>query len=96
MWDELLIASAGLAVAASLGAFVVMGWDKRRAARGGGRVPEATLHLFELLGGWPGSFAASAVFRHKTMKLSYRAARWGCVVVHAGAVGGLVWLAYGR
>ena len=57
---------------ASLVAFVLYGWDKRCAARGRWRVSEATLHLWELLGGWPGAVCAQRVFRHKTIKTSFR------------------------
>lgn len=33
---------------------------------------ESTLHLCELLGGWPTAFVAQRVLRHKTAKGSYR------------------------
>ena len=52
----------------TLGAFA---WDKRAAERGAWRVRERTLHLFELLGGWPGAFLAMRVIRHKNQKSAY-------------------------
>ena len=84
------------AVAAAYGVasavtFAVYGLDKRRAARGGRRVPERTLHLLEALGGWPGALVASAVFRHKTKKLGFRVVRGLVVAVHLAAWG--LWLA---
>jgi uncharacterized membrane protein YsdA (DUF1294 family) len=70
---------------ASLITFVAYGWDKRRSTRGGGRVPEQTLHLLELLGGWPGALLAQRTFRHKWKKGSYMLAFWTIVVVHLTA-----------
>jgi uncharacterized membrane protein YsdA (DUF1294 family) len=60
----------------SAAAFVGQWIDKRKAASGEWRTPEATLHLFELLGGWPGAFLAQRSFRHKTAKLSYQIIFW--------------------
>jgi len=65
--------------------FTVYALDKRAAARGGKRTPEATLHLLELAGGWPGAIAAQRVLRHKNRKLSYQVKFWGIVVLHAAA-----------
>ena len=76
---------------ASAVTFAVYAFDKRRAARGGRRVPERTLHLLEALGGWPGALAASAVFRHKTQKVGFRVVRGLVVAVHLAAWG--LWLA---
>jgi uncharacterized membrane protein YsdA (DUF1294 family) len=50
-------------------------------------VPESTLHLMELLGGWPGALAGQRVFRHKSRKRSYRITLWLIVVLHVLAVG---------
>jgi uncharacterized membrane protein YsdA (DUF1294 family) len=72
-------------VVASLITFVVYGWDKRRSVRGGRRVPEQTLHILELLGGWPGALIAQRYFRHKWKKGSYMLAFWTIVVVHITA-----------
>ncbi|MBG3905837.1 DUF1294 domain-containing protein [Pseudomonas aeruginosa] len=67
---------------ASLLAFALYWQDKRRAARGAWRTPEARLHLFELLGGWPGALIAQQVFRHKTRKISFQLLFWGIVLLH--------------
>lgn len=72
-----------LIVPASVIAFGAMGYDKRQAKNKGRRIPENTLHLFELVGGWPGSWLGQQVFRHKTRKISYQVLFWIIVVVHA-------------
>src|SRR5690349_20366575 len=50
--------------------------DKRRAEAGEWRVPEARLHLLDLLGGWPGGFLAQRRLRHKCSKGSYQFVFW--------------------
>jgi uncharacterized membrane protein YsdA (DUF1294 family) len=62
--------------------FAVYGFDKRRAAGGGRRVPERTLHGLELLGGWPGALLGQAVFRHKRRKPRYMLVFLGIVGFH--------------
>ena len=52
-------------------AFIAHGRDKRAAIKGTRRTPEARLHLYELLGGWPGALLGMTLFRHKTRKFSY-------------------------
>ena len=44
----------------------------------------------ELIGGWPGSFAAQKVFHHKSTKPEYQTVYWSIVGAHvvAFAVGG--------
>jgi len=51
--------------------FVAFTLDKRAAMNGLRRTPEATLHLLELFGGWPGGLIAMTVVRHKNQKVSY-------------------------
>jgi uncharacterized membrane protein YsdA (DUF1294 family) len=43
-------------------------------------VPERTLHLLALLGGWPGAILGQRHFRHKTRKVSFLFAFWAVVV----------------
>ena len=76
---------------ASLITLVMYGWDKRRAIKGGSRVPERTLHLGELLGGWPGALLAQKMFRHKTQKASFRRVFWLIVVLHVIAWGAWIY-----
>lgn len=54
----------------SIVAWVSYGIDKKAAANKAWRVSENTLHLMELVGGWPGVYLAQRVFRHKTRKTS--------------------------
>lgn len=63
----------------TFGAYV---WDKWRARRGGDRTAEATLHLCEMLGGWPGALVAQQWLRHKSRKRSYQIRFWIIVAVH--------------
>jgi uncharacterized membrane protein YsdA (DUF1294 family) len=60
----------------SLTTFVVYGVDKRRAKLEGDRISEKTLHTLSLLGGWPGAIAGQKLFRHKTVKKSFRLVFW--------------------
>ncbi|WP_234413688.1 DUF1294 domain-containing protein [Ideonella sp. A 288] len=82
--------AAGLYLVASAITLAFYASDKAAARRGGWRVPEQTLHLLALAGGWPGALVAQQVFRHKTTKASFRAVFWGTVIVN---VAGLVFLA---
>lgn len=71
--------------------FITYGFDKRRAVRGGRRVPERTLHFMAFLGGWPGAILAQRHFRHKTQKLPFRLVFWLTVVLHLGLVGAVTY-----
>ena len=62
---------AGIYLAMSVVTFIAYGVDKRRAVRGRWRIPERTLHLLELCGGWPGALAGQVMFHHKRRKLGY-------------------------
>ena len=66
----------------SLFTFVAYRSDKRRAEAGQWRIPESTLHVAELAGGWPGAFLAQRAFRHKTAKLSYQVVFWIIVLAY--------------
>ena len=59
-------------LAASLTTFLAYGFDKRRAASQGVRVPERVLLGLGFLGGTVGALAGMKVFRHKTVKTSFR------------------------
>jgi uncharacterized membrane protein YsdA (DUF1294 family) len=69
-------------LAMSIFAFFAYRSDKRSAEVGEWRVPEFTLHVISLLGGWPGAFLAQRVFRHKTSKLSFQFVFWCVVAMH--------------
>jgi len=55
---------------------------QRRAEEREWRVPEARLHLLELLGGWPGAFLAQRWLRHKCSKGSYQFVFWLIVLAY--------------
>lgn len=77
---------AGWYAAWSIVAFASYGVDKAAAKRSAGRVPERTLHLVDLAGGWPGALVAQQVFRHKTRKRSFRRVFWAGVALNVLAL----------
>lgn len=62
--------------------YLRLAYDKKMAQTNQWRVPEASLHLYELLGGWPGSFFAQRQFRHKISKRSYQVTFWVIVLAY--------------
>ena len=74
----------------SLISFVLYALDKRAAERGLRRTAERTLHLIDLLGGWPGGLAAVYLLRHKSSKIRFKAILWLIIAAHAG-----LWLYFG-
>ena len=73
----------------SLLTFITYAIDKSAARTGRWRTKESTLHLFALLGGWPGAFYAQNRLRHKSSKSEFKAVFWLTVIIN---VSGLVWL----
>ncbi|SDS68303.1 Uncharacterized membrane protein YsdA, DUF1294 family [Halopseudomonas sabulinigri] len=65
-----------------IASFLQYAIDKRRAESGRWRTPENTLHITELLGGWPGALIAQQVFRHKTRKVPFQVVFWLIVLLH--------------
>lgn len=55
----------------SLVSFLAYVRDKAAARNHARRIPEARLLTLDLLGGWPGGFAAQHLLRHKTRTVSY-------------------------
>lgn len=84
---QIAVAYLGMVAVTSLASFAAYGFDKRRATTGGRRVPERTLHLLALLGGWPGAILAQRWCRHKTRKEPFLIAFWAVVVLHVAVVG---------
>jgi uncharacterized membrane protein YsdA (DUF1294 family) len=60
---------------------VMYGADKMAARKGMSRVPEATLLVFGVTGGWPGAIAGQQLFRHKTQKQPFKTYFFISVVV---------------
>lgn len=75
--------------------FAAYGLDKRRAVNGSRRVPEQTLHILALLGGWPGGLLGQQQFRHKTKKLSFLIVFWCVVMLHVAAVSTATYVFFG-
>ena len=63
-------------------AFTAFGWDKWKAKQESRRIPEKTLHLLAILGGWPGAVLGQQMFRHKTVKPVFRSILVAIGVAH--------------
>ena len=83
-WAHLLYAGA------SALCFALYAVDKAAARAGRDRISESTLLAIGFVGGWPGAIVAQQVFRHKTVKRSFRVRFWLSVAVNAAA---FVWMA---
>ena len=68
--------------AASILSFLMYRTDKRAAGNGGWRIPEGSLLLIGVAGGWPGSIIAMRRYRHKTRKIEFRRLFWATVFVN--------------
>lgn len=56
--------------------------DKKRAEEDRWRLTETSMHVLEILGGWPGSIVALGMLRHKTRKAEYLAMLCVIIAVH--------------
>ena len=74
------VAAAAMAVISAI-TYGLYADDKNRGVSGAWRVPESSLHLAELLGGWPGAFLAQRRLRHKRSKVPYQLVFWFIVVI---------------
>ena len=74
----------------SLVTFLAYALDKSAAEAGRWRTQESTLHLFGLVGGWPGALLAQQLLRHKSGKREFQTVFWMTVMLNCAA---LVWLA---
>lgn len=61
-----------LSAVTSAVSFALYWRDKAAAKKEGNRVPELSLHLWAIAGGWPGAVWAQKRFRHKTRKTAFR------------------------
>ena len=76
----------GIYLGASVVAFVAYALDKTAAEKGAWRIHEGTLHLFGLIGGWPGALLAQNAFHHKSRKREFQTVYWATVFLNCGAV----------
>ena len=63
-------------IAINFTTFLLYFYDKKAALSEWRRVPEAVLHALTFLGGTPFAFFAQRLFRHKTIKGSFRIVFW--------------------
>ena len=80
---------AGLYFVMSLVTFVAYAIDKSAAQNGRWRTQESTLHVFSLVGGWPGAFFAQNKLRHKSNKKKFKSVYKASVLLNLGV---LIWL----
>jgi uncharacterized membrane protein YsdA (DUF1294 family) len=84
--DTTLLLLLVLYLVVSAVTFFVYGYDKKvaQANRAIRRIPEARLHLLELIGGWPGALIGQTFWRHKTSqeKLTFRVITWAIAFLH--------------
>ncbi len=81
MWIYLLL---------SLATFVAYAADKNAAQQGAWRQSEGKLHLFALMGGWPGALIAQQSLRHKSSKEVFQRVFWATVAINVAL---LLWIA---
>ncbi|CAI0963155.1 DUF1294 domain-containing protein [Serratia entomophila] len=75
---------------------VIYGWDKLAAIKAWQRVPEVTLLLLGLAGGWLGALVAHQLFRHKTQKQPFKTWFVLSVALNLAATLALWYWVYGR
>lgn len=80
---------AVVALVLNVATYITYASDKQAARQGAWRIPENTLHLLALLGGWPLAWWAQQRLRHKSSKGSFQAMYAMTVLLHWAA---LVWL----
>ncbi|TPX40995.1 hypothetical protein SeMB42_g05786 [Synchytrium endobioticum] len=73
----LYLAASYLAVV-NVASFGLFWYDKEKAKRREWRIPERTLKMSALLGGWAGGMLAMNTFKHKTVKQDFRIPYFVC------------------
>ena len=82
--------AVGVYAGMSLLAFALYAGDKSAARNGRWRTKENSLHLVDVLGGWPGGLVAQDLFRHKSKKGEFQAMFWTTVVINLVGMGWLL------
>lgn len=59
-------------ILANILTMALYGVDKMAARQAWRRVPESTLLMFGVVGGWVGAIAGQQIFRHKTQKQPFK------------------------
>jgi len=83
--------TAGYALSSSI-AFLMYWIDKRAARADRDRISERSLHLWAVLGGWPGALLAQKMFRHKTYKKSFRVVFGITVLLNVLLLAAVLWV----
>ena len=76
----------GYVLGLGVSTFLIYGYDKLRATRGGRRVPESALLALSLIGGALGGWAGMLVWRHKTQHTIFWIAQAVGTIVIAAAL----------
>jgi uncharacterized membrane protein YsdA (DUF1294 family)/cold shock CspA family protein len=86
---KLPVMVVGLYIVMSVITFAAYAIDKSAAQNDRWRTQESTLHMFSLIGGWPGASFAQKKLRHKSSKKEFRRVYWVTVALN---LGGFFWL----
>jgi uncharacterized membrane protein YsdA (DUF1294 family)/cold shock CspA family protein len=86
---KLPLVIAGVYLVMSIVTFIAYALDKSAAKSGCWRTKESTLHLFAVLGGWPGALWAQTKLRHKSSKQEFKHVYKATVLLNVGVV---IWL----
>ena len=81
-------------VAFNITVIFMYAFDKNAAEKGWWRTREDTFHFVSLAGGWPASWLAQQVMRHKTGKKSFQSTYWTTVWLHCAALAAWVFWLY--
>jgi uncharacterized membrane protein YsdA (DUF1294 family) len=82
---------SGALAGVNLATVLLYGYDKAVSGGTKRRVPENLLHLLAFLGGSPAALLSQAMFRHKTVKPSFRRTFWLIVTLQLTVAGALGW-----
>ncbi|MCP5521953.1 MAG: DUF1294 domain-containing protein [Verrucomicrobiales bacterium] len=98
VWGLNAAPSVGWLASITVVTLAVFGVDKWAARSNRRRVSEFDLLMLVLLGGTLGALVAMPLFRHKTLKTSFRWRFWAVIVLQALLVVGwlLLWESLGR
>jgi uncharacterized membrane protein YsdA (DUF1294 family)/cold shock CspA family protein len=89
-WEgRLPLSIPGFYLVASTFAFLAYRKDKSKARNNQWRIPEDSLHLWSLIGGWPGAALAQKLYHHKSKKRSFQIVYWFTIVLNSV---GFFWL----
>jgi uncharacterized membrane protein YsdA (DUF1294 family)/cold shock CspA family protein len=70
--------------------FLFYAYDKSMALKDKWRISEATLHLLELLGGWPAALITQYTIRHKNKKTSFQIIFWLIIFLHLAGLTSII------